>query len=316
MVDIGWWSGDMRSHEALVARVGRKPEMFRSRVGEGQFNAGSSWYHEESRAAMAAGGIPSLQFQPKRGDGPQRRGVGVERIIAGQFDAFILEKLEPLADIPIGTRVPFEVVSEANIQNDGPVGAQPLLAGYNPGTDACTREMTAAEYIQLLRKVDALARTAGVRNRLWFVVSLTHGKWNSGSTSDPWSGASLAKSLAPLTTGKPKVVNMIAADGYYGGRYSTKNTPALIASGVRRTAAQLGVMWSVMETGAAATVGAAAKDRWFRDWIAQADDRCAVIFHNVEREQDADELDFRPDAPAGALPGFVAMMDAIQAQGA
>lgn len=312
---IGWWGGgraiaDMEELSGLLD--GTLPAIMRSRGQEGQFNpVPSGWFLPESQEIVRRGILPSLQIQPKIGVGPQRVGVGVERILRGEWDERIVTGLADWRKIPAGLVVPEEDVSEANIQQAA-VESQPFLADWDPATKRCRRPMTSSEYVQLLRYLDRMKRDAGVRNKVHVLVSLTHGKWNSRS-SDQWSGATMTRLLQPLVN--DGVIDGIAVDGYAGdklqggpGTYAW-NEPAEIVSGARQVAADLGVPWSIMETGCQwkDPFGAARKAKWYRDLkAATADARYVVV--NICREQDADRVDFRPWVPAGALGGFVDLM--------
>ena len=299
---MGWWASSSieRDAAALEDLSGTKPDILRSRGGEGEFD--DPWLVDETKRFVAKGYLPSLQIQPKVGTGPKRHGVGVERILAGSFDAKIRSGLNEWKQLPAGSYV-VEVVSEANIQQ-APFESQPFLAGFDAAKGACTRAMTPVEYAKLLRHIDRLAREEGVRARMKTCVSLTSGKWNSASKTDGWSGLNMTALLAPLVA--DGVVDLIAVDGYCGGKFSEANTPATIASGVRKVAAALGVPWSVMETGVVGT--GAFKREWYRAWMAELDEQCYAFVQNVHREQDSDLLDFRPWVPEGALPGFQELM--------
>ena len=315
----GLWGVDapISEVEKYERLTGVRADYGRSRAGEGQFNDNSLWLHPQSKALLDAGLGCSLQIQPKMLTGPSgssRVGVGVERILRGDFDDFILGKLQQWKPLPTGKTIPDEDVSEANIQQ-APYESQPFLAGWNGTT--CTRPMTPAEYAQLLRHLHGLKQVAGVRDRVYAMVSLTSGKWNSTSSSDGWSRPNMVRLLQPLLD--DGVIDGIATDGYCGdgnrggpGAYQWKS-PTEIVSGVKIAARDLGCGWSVMETGCQVKADALMPDKraWFRDWPAVVDDDCRWLFFNVGREQDADRTDFRPEVPAGALAGFDDMMTSL-----
>jgi hypothetical protein len=299
----GWWaSGAMEQDVAeLEAMSDTSPAIVRTRGGEGEFD--DPWLKPDALRMANKGYIPSLQIQPKTGSGSQRRGVGVERILTGAFDATIRAGMNEWKQLPAGMRFPCEIVSEANIQQ-APVEAQPYLAGYDAGSKSCKRQMTADEFAALLRYLDEIARNVGVRDRMVTCVSLAGKKWGSTQASDPWSGVSMRTRLQPLVD--DGVVDIIAVDGYCGGRFSSSNTPAVIGTGVKKIAKDLGVPWAVMETGVVGT--AAFKAKWYRDWLPLLDDNCYAFVQNVTQEQGSPDLDFRPWVPTGAIAGFNDLM--------
>ena len=224
MALLGFWPAgpDKPEFDRWVAKLGRKPNGFRSRGGEGSFNPGDSWLISSSREALASGYRVSLQIAPKTGTGGNRKGILWRDIAAGRHDAFILERFKALSALPVDKRQTFEVHSEANIQDPSPA-AQPFSGRPD-------------EYPAFAQKVHDLAVKAGVRDRLRFILSMTRGPWESNE----WQ---------VYTRGTDEILDLYAVDGYSMPDTAQAKSFASIIKGCGEAAASKGKRIAVMETG-------------------------------------------------------------------
>lgn len=209
---------------------------YRSRGGEGEFDDPFLLSSTLQRAQQ--GHIVSLQVQPKTGSGPTRKGVPYTAIAAGNWDTVILAKLAQFAALPDG-KYPCELHSEANVQK-GAIAAQPDVG-------------TAAEYEGFVRKIDALAKEAGVRDKLIWVTSLAGpGIWNNGWQD--WLGK------------LDDIIEVYAIDFYSQPKSGQEKDFATGANAVMKAARSRGKEWGVFETGCQEKLGDDMyKTRWYQN---------------------------------------------------